>query len=108
MQAIEGGDLDGLVTMLADDALLMSDGGTRRGRATRPIYGAVDIAKFVSAFKRLAPPQFTTEIKPINGKSGVVLRLPDNTTYSVLTIQASNGKIQQIHLVGDDEKLKHV
>lgn len=108
MEAIEGGDLNGLVTMLADDAVLMADGGTRRGRATRPIYGAENIAKFVSAFKRLVPAQFTVEIKPINGKSGVIVRLPDKTAYSVLTMHVVNGKIQQIHFVGDDAKLKHV
>jgi len=108
LQAVEVGELDGIVSLLADDAVLMSDGGTRRGRATRPILGATNIARFVSGFNRVGPSQYTIELKPINGKSGVVIRLPDNSVYAVLTIEVSQGKIQQVHLVGDDEKLKHV
>jgi RNA polymerase sigma-70 factor (ECF subfamily) len=40
LQAVEAGEIDGLVNMLAEDAVLIGDGGTRRGRSTRPIYGA--------------------------------------------------------------------
>jgi RNA polymerase sigma-70 factor, ECF subfamily len=108
MQAVEGGDINGLVNMLADDAVLMSDGGTRRGRATRPVYGASNVAKFVAAFNRNAPEQFTIEVKPINGQNGIIVRLPDGSAFFVLTLHVVNGKIERVYFVGNDTKLKHV
>ena len=48
------------------------------------------------------------EIKPINGRPGIVLRLEDGTVFVVLTIEVHHGMIEQIHLVGDEAKLKRV
>ena len=108
MKAVEVGDINGLVNMLADDAVLTSDGGTRRGRATRPIQGASNIAKFVAAFNRNAPEQFTIEVKPINGKNGIIVRLPDGSAFFVLMLHVVNGKIERIYFIGNDNKLKHI
>ena len=108
LQAIEGEDMDGLVTMLASDAVLLPDGGSKRGRATRPIYGAAKVAAFLASFKRRADVPYTIELKPINGQIGLIVRLLDGTPYFVLTAAVVNGKIQQVHFVGNDDKLKHV
>lgn len=110
LQAIEAGEINGLVNMLAEDAVLISDGGTRRGRATRPIYGAEKVARFVLGISRLsADIEFKYEMKPINGKLAFVLRLAsDNSPYVVVSFEIEQQKIKQIHVVGDDKKLRRV
>jgi RNA polymerase sigma-70 factor, ECF subfamily len=108
LQAIEAGDMDGLVSMLTDDTVMLTDGGTKRGRATRPVYGKENVAKFAMSFKRRADIPYTLEFKPINGYMGLIVRLLDGTPYFVLTAAVANGKIQQLHLIGNDDKLKHV
>lgn len=108
LQAIEGEDIDGLVSMLAEDAVMIPDGGTKRGRATRPIYGAAKVAAFLASFKRRADVPYTVELKPINGQIGLIVRLLDGTPFLVLTVAIANGKIHELHLHGNDDKLKHV
>lgn len=108
MKAVTSGDLEGLVSILAEDAVLLTDGGDRKGRATRPVQGAQNIAQFVLAFDRISPPQYTVEVQPINGTLGVVVRFADRRPYAVMTLEVVAGKIQQIFFVGDDNKLQHV
>jgi RNA polymerase sigma-70 factor (ECF subfamily) len=108
LQVVNGGNLDGLVSMLADEVVLLSDGGTLKGRATRPIYGVDKVARFVLAIDRLKHLNLTQEVKLINGQLGVIVRYPDGKPYSVVTIDIAQGKIRQIHLVANSEKLKHI
>lgn len=110
LQVVEGGDLNNLVSMLAEDAVLIIDGGTRRGRATRPVHSASKVAQFILGINRLsADLNLAYEMKVINGQLGFVSRLRDtNDAYFVITFAFAQGKIKQIHVVGDDKKLKRV
>lgn len=108
LHAINEGNLESLVTLLAEDAVLIGDGGNKRGAATRPVYGNENIAKFFVGIRR-----FYTElgleavIKTINGLPGLVL-YDGKMVYAVLTLDIENGKVKQIHLVGNDDKLGHI
>jgi RNA polymerase sigma-70 factor, ECF subfamily len=110
LQVVEGGDLNTLVNMLAEDAVLISDGGTRRGQATRPVYGAINVARFIlSINRRSAELNLDYEMKSINGQTGFILRLKgSDNPYYVVTFEIVQDKIKQIHVVGDDNKLKRV
>lgn len=108
LQAIEGGELDNLVTMLADDAVLLGDGGNKRGAATRPVYGANNIARFFLGIRRFYEElNLTITIKSINGYPGLVL-YQGEIPFAVVTLEITDGKIKQIHLVGNDDKLKAI
>ena len=75
-QAASEGDIDSLVSLLAEDAVLVTDGGPE-GRRTggirnlrAPLYGARRIASFVSATARSA--DLAAEIHELNGQPALV------------------------------------
>lgn len=108
VQAIEGGQLDTLVSMLADDAVLLADGGKRRGAATRPIFGAMNAAKFMMGIKRLYnPSDFDMTFEMLNGKPSLLLYLEEEL-YVVISVEIANGKVHQIHLLSNEDKLKNL
>ena len=108
LQAINEGNVDSLVNMLAEDAILIGDGGNKRGAATRPVHGNDNIAKFFIGIRRFyVDLGLEGVIKTINGLPGLVL-YEGKTVYAVTTLDIENGKIRQIHLVGNDDKLGHI
>ena len=108
LQAVNAGNLDNLVTMLADDAVLIGDGGNKRGAATRPIYSGNNIARFFIGLRRFyIDLNLRPEIKSINGFPAIVL-YDNDTAYAVVSFEIINNKITQIHLVGNDEKLQNI
>jgi RNA polymerase sigma-70 factor (ECF subfamily) len=55
--AIAAGDVDGVRRLLADDVILVSDGGPDHHAARRPVVGTDRVARFlVNISKRLGPP----------------------------------------------------
>lgn len=111
LQAVEAGNLEGLVNLLAEDAILVSDGGTRKGRAIHPIYGADKVARFILGIQRLVEKgmQFKYEMKPVNGKAAFVIHVAaDNSPFAVVSFGIKQGKIEQIYLIADDKKLTRI
>jgi hypothetical protein len=48
-------------------------------------------------------------MKSINGKMSFVMRITsDDSPYAVVSFDIMQGKIKQIHLVGDDKKLTRI
>jgi RNA polymerase sigma-70 factor (ECF subfamily) len=108
VQATGEGNLEGLVQMLADDVTLWTDGGGKaRGAATRPLYGREAVAQFIMASVRFAGTDFRFEIEIVNGEPTLVIRV-DDRTLSVISIGMEQGKIHQLWVVGNPDKLKHV
>jgi RNA polymerase sigma-70 factor (ECF subfamily) len=72
VQAASAGDVDALVSLLADDAVMITDGGAagRRGRGLRnlqkPLHGAGNIAAFVIAATRQSPSELV--LHELNGQ----------------------------------------
>jgi RNA polymerase sigma-70 factor, ECF subfamily len=112
MQAVASGEVTNLVKLLADDAVMISDGGNFRGKATRPLLGALNVAKFVFSFYRERFRHIPTQtvIKPINGRPSFVIYWQEPLVpFAVISIEVVQGKIQQILMVGGGEdKLKHI
>src|SRR3954454_10491052 len=52
LAAAREGDLQGLVALLAPDAVLIGDGGGRARAIAKPMYGAAAVARAIGAFAR--------------------------------------------------------
>src|SRR4051812_31252357 len=63
LQAVQGGQVDALTMMLAQDAVLWADGAGRPGAATRPIFGSNSIARFVQGTQRYLPEKYVSGIE---------------------------------------------
>ena len=102
------GDMEGLVALLAKDAVFYSDGGGKAPALPKPIYGAATIARGVlEGLRRLVPRNLVRRHLDVNGKPGIVSYL-DGHPFSVFSIEVSENRISQIFVVTNPEKLKHL
>ena len=110
LRATIEGDVDGLVSLLAEDVTSWSDGGGKvAGAATRPVQGRDKVARFMVALahSRRAPQGLTLEIVEVNGMPAIVVRTKEGAPILVITTEVSGGLIRNFRLVANPDKLKH-
>jgi RNA polymerase sigma-70 factor (ECF subfamily) len=110
LAAAEDGDVQGLERLLAEDAILYSDGGGKVVASRRPLHGAGRIARAMVAVvrkqRRRGP--FEMQLVKVNGQPGRILRTVDGGVWDVLSIDVAAGRIQTVHIVRNPDKLAHV
>lgn len=104
MGAVREGDLQGLVDLLAEDAVAYSDGGGKVQAALNPVSGADRVARFLVGLARKAPPGWEVRPATVNGRTGVVTSL-GGRPHGVLTVQVEGGRIRSIFIVVNPDKL---
>jgi RNA polymerase sigma-70 factor (ECF subfamily) len=105
LHASTAGDLDGLVGLLAEDAVLRADGGGVVTAARNPILGADRVARWVLGVVQKAPPGLTSEVEMVNGLPGIVMRL-DGALFGVGSFEVRDGRIHDIYLQVNPQKLR--
>ena len=102
LAAVRAGDFEALVAVLDPDVVLRSDGGPR---ASRIIRGARAVAGQAVMFSRLAE-----SVQPIlvNGVAGIVSWRPDGQPFSVMGFTVRRGKIVEIDVLRDPERLERL
>jgi RNA polymerase sigma-70 factor, ECF subfamily len=106
-QACATGDMNGLLAILAEDVVGLSDGGGKVTAARNPIYGADKVARFMLGLMNKLPEGLVVQAQVINGQPAVVSYV-NNQPYSILTIEVGAGRIQQVYNVLNPEKLKGI
>jgi RNA polymerase sigma-70 factor (ECF subfamily) len=71
--AVVSGDVPAVMSMLADGAVLTSDGGPRQHAARRPVTGRDKIARFLVNVTRRIPEGATMQPVWVNGSPGVLI-----------------------------------
>jgi RNA polymerase sigma-70 factor (ECF subfamily) len=105
--AIETADLQGLLDVLAPDAVLLSDGGGVKQAATHPIAGAEKVGRFLlggiakTGVSRVA---ITMEPVLVNGRPALLMRL-DGQIDGTLSIRVEDDRITGLYYVRNPEKL---
>ena len=102
------GDMEALLALLSEDVTLYSDGGGKTRAALRPIYGADNIARWLTGILSNIPPDFAVRQRRINGRPGLVGYFGDGSPQSVVSIEVDKGSISTIRLVVNPEKLGSV
>ena len=102
------GDLPGLMTLLADDVVSLSDGGAERHAARRPIVGAERVARAVVNLARRLPPADAVEFVRVNTNPGVVLRRGVHAEVVVSFALAPDGRVRLMFVQLNPEKLGHL
>jgi RNA polymerase sigma-70 factor, ECF subfamily len=108
MAAAASGDMAALSALLAQDAVLISDGGGLRKAALRPMIGPDDIIRLLEgiAWRGDAWPMTFRAVR-INGYPGVVMDRHDGPM--TLAFQPGpDGRLAGIYMVRNPEKLGHV
>jgi RNA polymerase sigma-70 factor (ECF subfamily) len=110
-EAATGGDLDALLTMLADDAVMITDGGPggRSARGVRnlpvPLRGARRIAAFIAATARDS--DLVVEIHELNGQPALVFYDQD-APFAALLLGVADGRIHRVFFHADLARLRYL
>ena len=109
LAAAAGGDIGGLVSVLAPDVTLLTDGGGKARAALRPITGAAKVARFFAAIA--TRPYMGVQIADmdvadaeINGTPGTLITA-GGRPIAALTFVVSGGRVTAIQLVSNPDKL---
>ncbi|MFD8996110.1 RNA polymerase sigma-70 factor [Streptomyces abikoensis] len=106
-RAVETGDIQGLLDILAPDVVLLGDGGGVKQAVLRPIVGADKVGRLlVGGLGKVAA---SVSLRParVNGHPALVLRL-DGELDTVLTLRVEDGLISGLYAVRNPEKLSHM
>jgi RNA polymerase sigma-70 factor (ECF subfamily) len=104
LNATRDGDIEGMVALLADDVVLYADGGGKAQAARRPIVGAAATARGLLGFSHKLGPGLEATLADVNGRTGLLVYL-HGRPQSVIAFHIENGKIQQIFVVVNPDKL---
>ena len=104
LAAARGGDFEALLTVLDPDAVLRADAGVLPGAASRLVRGAHAVAEQAMAFRQLA--EFSRPAL-VNGAYGLVTA-PGGVPVSVAGFTVVNGRILEMNLLADPERLSRL
>jgi RNA polymerase sigma-70 factor (ECF subfamily) len=106
-RAVETGDLQSLLDILAPDVVFLGDGGGIKQAVLRPIAGADKVARLLAA--GLATIRATMSVEPVqvNGCPALILRL-NGELDSVVAVRVENGLVTGLYAVRNPEKLTHM
>ncbi|MEV0798599.1 RNA polymerase sigma-70 factor [Kribbella sp. NPDC050281] len=106
MAAAGTGDFEQVVSLLAPDALLISDGGGKKKAALRPIHGAAKIVRWL--FAVIAEnPDFEIRMGTLNGQTAAIAYDGDEPD-TVAFFEMTDGLITEMYLVRNPDKLTAV
>jgi DNA-binding Lrp family transcriptional regulator len=106
LAALQTGDVQGLMDVLAPDVLLVSDGGGIAPAVKRPVEGHQKVATLLSAFARLVPDARLATL-PLNGAVGAWIDA-DGELSSAVTFEVEAGRITRIFVIRNPDKLGRV
>ncbi|MEU9476761.1 RNA polymerase sigma factor SigJ [Streptomyces sp. NPDC048191] len=108
-EAAEGGDLDGLLGMLAPDVVFRGDGGGKARALARSVTDPRHVAQLlVGGFRRVRILGASMRAAWINGRPGAVTYDAEGRVASVVALDIAGGAIRAIHAVSNPDKLAHL
>jgi RNA polymerase sigma-70 factor (ECF subfamily) len=111
LAATRQGDVDGLVAVLAEDAVLVSDGGRHAKAARRPVEGRDRIARFLRSIGPRALGGRRVEVVDLNGEPGFVALVgdgPDEHVELAGAVEVADGRVVAVRWVLNPEKLRWI
>ena len=101
LAAAREGDFAQLMTVLDPDMVLRADAGAVAG-ASRVVRGAQAVAEQAAMFSKLG---LSNQVVLVNGHVGLLSRRPDGQLFSVIGFTIARGKIVEMDILADPERL---
>jgi RNA polymerase sigma-70 factor, ECF subfamily len=110
LRAAQEGDMEGLVAMLADDAVLTGDGGGKATAFPEPLVGGQRVARALRAFFAVGRrvEGLTVELVEVNGMPGWIAREADGAVIVVMALDIVGDQVTGIRSVVNPDKLGHL
>jgi RNA polymerase sigma-70 factor, ECF subfamily len=107
MEACAAGDMDGLMSLLAEGVTVWSDGGGKVSTARRPVQGRAKVARLIIGIMAHAPQGTTVEVVEANGLPALLTRV-NGQIFSLLTLEVDGNFIRAVRNVANPDKLAHL
>lgn len=109
LRAARDGDVDALIGLLAEDAVLTGDGGGKARAIPTPLVGADRVGRAIATFARLGL-RTGVALEPVlvNGQPGLASRDRDGAIASVLGLDVEDGRIVRLYSMLNPDKLRHL
>ncbi|WP_203860069.1 RNA polymerase sigma-70 factor [Plantactinospora mayteni] len=104
LAACAGGDLGGLLAVLAPEVVLISDGGGLAPAPRKAIVGLELVARAMLTFAGRLPADPAIDVVRFNGAPGIVVSSA-GIPVAAVSLHLLDGTISAIHLVSNPEKL---
>jgi RNA polymerase sigma-70 factor (ECF subfamily) len=103
--ALNTGDLQGLMDVLAPDVVSVADGGGKvRGAARRPVIGADRLARLLVGGMAKAGGLVVATAAWVNGQPALRLEL-DGRLVGVASLTIAGGRVAMVHSIANPDKL---
>jgi RNA polymerase sigma-70 factor (ECF subfamily) len=107
--AVGGGNMDGLVSMLAADVVVYGDSGGTPPSWPHPIIGRGNVSRLLLGIAGQMR-QLGITIRPaeINGQPGATFLDPDGNLTNIFVLDIADGQVRTVRSVINPEKLRHL
>lgn len=106
-RAVETGDLQSLLDILAPDVVLLGDGGGVKQAVPRPILGADKVARLLAGGWGKVPGVTSLRPAQVNGYPALIVHL-DGELDTVVALRIDDGLVTGIYAVRNPAKLSHM
>ncbi|MFS4092365.1 RNA polymerase sigma factor SigJ [Streptomyces sp. AF1A] len=107
LAAAGGGDLEGLMSLLAPQARLVGDSGGKAKAPARVLYGADKIGRFLAAVAPGAAPALSVRFLEVNGGPAVLV-LSGDKPDSLFQLGIADGRVEAVYIIRNPDKLRHL
>lgn len=104
---LEEGNVDKVLSLLAEDVTLVADGGGKAIAGVHPIHSRDHVARFLFGILRKtthAEQGMQIELTSLNGQTGIVVRL-GNTIDTIVLLNMENGVVKNLYFVRNPDKM---
>ncbi|MFJ8579784.1 RNA polymerase sigma-70 factor [Micromonospora sp. NPDC093277] len=106
-RALETGDLQGLLDVLAPEVVLVGDGGGIKQAVPRPIIGAEKVSRLFFGGLGKVKGTLTSEPTVVNGSPALLVHL-DGEIDGILAVRVEDARITGLYYVRNPEKLTRI
>ncbi|WP_312114711.1 RNA polymerase sigma-70 factor [Brevibacillus reuszeri] len=109
IQAISQADAKTLISLLTNDAVLVSDGGGKARSALRPIFSDQRIVAFLLGIWPRWAASSTMQVRTMNGQDGIVVMSDGELKITFqFVLHPVEDRIERIYMMVNPEKLSHL
>jgi RNA polymerase sigma-70 factor, ECF subfamily len=104
LAAARDGDFEGLLSILDPQIVLRADGGAIKGMS-RLVRGAQAVVAQAATFSKIG---LSNQVVLVNGNIGLVCRLPDGRLFAVIGFTIAGGRVVEMDILADPERLNRL
>lgn len=107
LTACATGDLQALMSMLADDIVVWTDGGGKARAARNPIHGACKAARFLIGTAKGVPASAHISLARLNGQPGAIITESGRVTMAIV-LDILHHQVTGVRIIINPDKLRRL